>query len=97
MTVLQPGNKRTYDLIVSKAHLLLDDGMPPCLLTFCAHVAGFDVIIERWKSGDYSEHLSVVSHPGSELNDYVRAAFRSLKQTQSRLLERRDRRVKIRR
>jgi hypothetical protein len=33
-------------------------------MEFCAHKAGYDVLIERWKEGDYSEHLSVVTHPG---------------------------------
>jgi hypothetical protein len=33
--------------------------MPQCLLDFCAHKAGYDVVIECWKQGDYTEHLSV--------------------------------------
>jgi len=85
-TVLQPGNKRTYELIVNKAHLLIDDEMPQCLLTFCAHVAGFDVTIRRWEAEDYSSHLSVVSHPRDELNSYARNSFRQLKRTQAHLL-----------
>jgi hypothetical protein len=85
-TVLQPGNRRTYELIVNKAHLLIDDEMPECLLTFCAHVAGFDVTIRRWEAGDYSRHLSVVSHPRDALNSYARDSFRQLKLTQAQLL-----------
>jgi hypothetical protein len=86
-TVLQPGNKRTYELIVNKAHLLIDDEMPECLLAFCAHVAGFDVTIRRWQQGDYSRHLSVVSHPRDALNTYARDSFRNLKRTQAQLLK----------
>jgi hypothetical protein len=36
---------------------LIEDEMPECLLKFCAHKAGYDVLIERWKQGDYREHL----------------------------------------
>jgi hypothetical protein len=84
--VLQPGNKKIYDIIVNKAHLLIDDEMPNALLRFCAHVAGFDVIIQRWADGDYREHLSVVSHPRKEVNSYAAVSFAELKQEQARLL-----------
>lgn len=30
--------------------------MPQCLLQFCAHKAGYDVLIERWKQHDYTDH-----------------------------------------
>jgi hypothetical protein len=56
-----------YEVIINEAHLLIEDEMPPCLLEFCAHKAGYDVLIERWKEGDFSEHLSVVTHPGDAL------------------------------
>jgi hypothetical protein len=76
-----------YEVIISKAHLLIEDEMPPCLLQFCAHKAGYDVLIERWKQGDYTEHLSVVRHPGDELHDYLRESFTTLKREQARELE----------
>jgi hypothetical protein len=28
---------------------LIEDEMPECLLKFCAHKAGYDVLMERWK------------------------------------------------
>jgi hypothetical protein len=76
-----------YEVIISKAHLLIEDEMPPCLLQFCAHKAGYDVLIERWKQGDHTEHLSVVRHPGDELHDYLRESFTTLKREQARELE----------
>jgi hypothetical protein len=76
-----------YEVIISKAHLLIEDEMPECLLRFCAHKAGYDVLIERWKQGDYREHLSVVRHPGDELHDYLQQSFTRLKREQARELE----------
>lgn len=76
-----------YEVIISKAHLLIEDEMPPCLLQFCAHKAGYDVLIERWNQRDYSEHLSVVRHPGDELHDYLRESFTRLKREQAHELE----------
>jgi hypothetical protein len=75
-----------YEVIISSAHLLIEDEMPECLLKFCARKAGYDVLIERWKQGDYREHLSVVRHPGDELHDYLQQSFTRLKHEQEREL-----------
>jgi hypothetical protein len=72
-----------YEVIINKAHLLIQDEMPPCLLQFCAHKAGYDVVIERWKQGDYTEHLSVVRHPGDALHEYLQHSFVALKRKQA--------------
>jgi hypothetical protein len=74
-------------VIITKAHLLIEDEMPECLLQFCAHKAGYDVLMERWKQHDYAEHLSVVRHPGAELRDYLGESFTRLKREQARALE----------
>lgn len=71
-------------MIINKAHLLIEDEMPECLLRFCAHKAGYDVLIERWKQGDYRDHLSVVRHPGNELHNYLQQSFTTLKREQAR-------------
>jgi hypothetical protein len=52
-------------------------------LDFCAHKAGYDVVIERWKQGDYTEHLSVVRHPGDALLDYLQRYFIELQRKQA--------------
>jgi hypothetical protein len=57
------------------------------LLDFCAHKAGYDVLIKRWKHDDYTEHLSVVRHPGDVINDYLQQSFTMLKREQARELE----------
>jgi hypothetical protein len=85
--VSHPRATDAYELIISKAHLLVEDEMPDCLLQFLAHKAGYDVLTQRWKEGDLSEHLSVVRHPGDALYDYLRQTFLRLKKTQARELE----------
>lgn len=80
--VSHPRATSAYELIISKAHLLIEDEMPACLLQFCAHKAGYDVITQRWKDQDFSEHLSVVRHPGEELHSYLRQSFTRLKRDQ---------------
>lgn len=59
-TVSHPRATEAYERIISKAHLLIEDEIPECLLTFCAHKAGYDVLIQRWNNQDFTEHLSVV-------------------------------------
>ena len=76
-----------YEIIINKAHLLIEDQIPQCLLDFCAHKAGYDVVIERWRQQDYTEHLSVVRHPGDVINDYLQQSFTRLKHEQARELE----------
>jgi len=85
-TVSHPRATRAYELIITRAHLLIEDEMPACLLQFCAHKAGYDVVTQKWKHRDFSEHLSVVRHPGEELYNYLRQSFTWLKREQIREL-----------
>jgi hypothetical protein len=87
MSAHQHRSTPAYEVIINKAHLLIEDEMPSCLLEFCAHKAGYDVLIERWKEGDYAEHLSVVRHPGDNLLDYLQRSFIELKREQARELD----------
>ncbi|WP_222269009.1 hypothetical protein [Modestobacter marinus] len=90
-TVFQPGNRRIHELVVTKAHLLVDDRMPDRLLDFCAHTVGYDVVLSRWKDDDFTRHTSLIPHPKG-IEDYVRQSFVSLKQEQAELLRKRARR-----
>jgi len=47
----------------------------------------YDVLTQRWKDGDFSEHLSVVRHPGDDLYNYLRRSFTRLKAEQARELK----------
>jgi hypothetical protein len=87
-TVFIPGNRRLYELIQSKADLLLENDMPPVLLVFCAHALGYEVVLRRWEAGDFSDHASVSVFPVA-FDDYVKRSFAALKEEQSRLLGRR--------
>lgn len=82
-TVSHPRASEAYKLIISKAHLLIENEMPPCLLDFCAHKAGYDVLIQRWHNQDFTEHLSVVRHPGDRLYEYLERSFTELKRQQA--------------
>jgi hypothetical protein len=86
-TVFMPGNRRTYELILSKGDLLIDDDMPIVMMDFCAHVLGYEVVIAQWRVGNFSEHTSIVHYP-PKFDNYVQRSFRLLKQEQARLLGR---------
>ncbi|HEU5471806.1 MAG TPA: hypothetical protein VFV67_14240 [Actinophytocola sp.] len=84
--VFLPMNRRAYEVIVTKAHLLEGEEMPRCLLDFCAHVAGYEPVVRGWEDGDIAEIGSIVDHPGSTYLDYVRETFATLKKRQLELL-----------
>jgi hypothetical protein len=89
-TVFVPLNQRMTDLVLMHADLIEEPDMPACLLTMCAHVAGYQAIVEQWATGDISvereDNVSVVNFPGQELADYAATAFARLKAEQSQLL-----------
>jgi len=85
-SVFLPSNRRSAELITTKAHLMVDDAVPQCLLDFCAHVAGYEVTAKRWEQGDYTVLSSVINHPGGEYNRHIQQRFLELKQLQQRLL-----------
>ena len=87
-SVFMPVNKRSYEVIVTKAHLLEGEEMPQCLLDFCAHVAGYEAILNSWDNGDYSVVGSLLDYPGAPYLDYIRETFVALKKRQQVLLRR---------
>ena len=84
-TVFMPNNLRMYELVVSKADLLMELEIPECLLKLCAHVSAYQAIMEKWKSNDFTEHKSLINFP-SELLEYCTESFRMLKSEQARLI-----------
>lgn len=85
-TVFMPSNLRMYEIIVSKADLLIEKDMPECLLLFCAHVAAYQPVLKKWELKDYSEHTSLINYPTKELLEYCDKSFERLKAEQSKLL-----------
>ncbi len=85
--VFMPANRRVVALIESRSDLLEGDEMPPVLLDLCAHVAGWEVTLQQWEAGDYSDLLSIIDHPGPVLSRYVESTFQVLKADQRNLLQ----------
>lgn len=88
--VFMPVNQRMTELVFQHADLIEEPDMPQCLLSMCAHVAGYQAVLEQWKTGDVSmeraDNVSVVNFPGTELAEYAAEAFARLKAEQGRLL-----------
>jgi hypothetical protein len=93
--VFQPINKEMQRIIVDHADLLIGDEMPRCLLDFCAHTSGYDVIIKRWQAGNRTEMYSIANWP-KDLQEYLRTSFAELKKDQQSLIAKTSRR-KVRR
>ncbi len=83
--VFMPINIQLYDIILTKSDLLIETEMPQCLLLFCAHVAAYQAVLEKWANKDYSEHLSVVGYPG-EIEQYAQRSYAEIKSRQAILL-----------
>lgn len=83
--VFMPINTKLYNLILEKSDLLIETEMPESLLMFCAHVAAYQAVLEKWNHKDYSEHLSVVEYP-MEMNYYAKDSYIKLKSEQENLL-----------
>jgi hypothetical protein len=90
ITVFIPVQRRMMDLVLAHADLVEEPEMPPCLLSLCAHVAGYQAILKLWENGDIStareDNVSVVNFPSQDLADYAAAAFSRLKAEQATLL-----------
>jgi len=92
-TVFQPRNRRMADHIQTHVDLLLEDEMPPSLVTLIANTAAYDVLAARWQGphfpGKNREDYLVdgkYAFPRPELDSYVPSSFRALKLAQRDLL-----------
>ena len=85
-TVFFPIIDKKYNVIISNTDLIVEDYFPKCLEDFCAHVNTYRPVIEKWKTGDYTEHVSLLGYP-VDLNKYFTDAFDKLKREQKKLLE----------
>ncbi len=85
LAAFMPTNRQMKDIITKQAHLVDEDYMPPALLTFCAHVSAYEVLLQKWDEGDYSRMVPYILFPQA-IGDYVTQTFQRLKQRQSHLL-----------
>ena len=84
-TIFMPLNHIRERVIIEKAHLIVEERMPQCLLDFVTHVVGYKAVLSKWAEGDYSERRSTIGWP-PEFDDYVRRSYAALKAEQMQLL-----------
>ena len=83
--VFQPLNEQLDQIIVTKAHLVMEKEMPQCLKRVLAHSAGYKAVIKKWQLGDFSESTSVIPYP-AEIVDYAEKSYLYLKEQQKKLI-----------
>src|ERR1700691_1113865 len=84
-TIFMPLNDIRERGIIEKAHLIVEERMPQCLLDFVTHVVGYKAVLARWAEGDYSERRSTIGWP-PEFDVYVKRSYKALKAEQTRLI-----------
>jgi len=84
-TIFIPLNEIREKIIIEKAHLIVEEHMPQCLLDFVTHVVGYKAVLRKWAEGDYSERRSTIGWP-PEFDVYVRNSYAALKAEQMRLM-----------
>ena len=84
-TIFIPLNEIREKIIIDKAHLIIEEHMPQCLLDFVTHVVGYKAVLRKWAEGDYSERRSTIGWP-PEFDVYVKNSYAALKAEQMRLM-----------
>ena len=84
-TIFMPLNDIRERVIIEKAHLIVEERMPQCLLDFVTHVVGYKAVMAKWAEGDYVERRSTIGWP-PEFDVYVKRSYAALKAEQSRLM-----------
>jgi hypothetical protein len=82
MTIFTPLNDIRERIIIEKAHLIVEEKMPQCLLDFVIHVVGYKAVLAKWADGDYTERRSTIGWP-PEFDLYVRRSYAALKSEQT--------------
>ncbi len=85
-TIFMPLNDIRERIIIEKAHLIVEEHMPSCLLDFVTHVVGYKAVLWKWAEGDYSERRSTIGWP-PEFDAYVTRSYAALKAEQMRLMQ----------
>jgi hypothetical protein len=84
-TIFIPLNEIRENIIIEKAHLIVEEKMPQCLLDFVTHVVGYKAVLSKWAEGDFSERRSTIGWP-PEFDMYVSRSYAALKAEQMRLM-----------
>ena len=84
-TIFMPLNDIREKIIIEKAHLIVEEEMPHCLLQFVTHVVGYKAVLSKWADGDYSERRSTIGWP-PEFDVYIERSYQALKSEQTHLI-----------
>ena len=84
--VFVPLNEQLEQVILEKAHLVVEKEMPDCLKLFCAHQAGYKALIKKWQMRDFSENMSIITFP-NEITEYAERSYRKLKKEQEAMIK----------
>jgi len=84
--VFMPNNERLYELLLTKADLLIDDKIPDCLLQLGAHIGAFKAIAQRWEENDYEVKIPPIPFP-RDLLAYANDRFYRLRREQKSLMK----------
>ncbi len=84
-TIFMPLNDIREKVIIEKAHLIIEEQIPQCLLDFVTHVVGYKAVLAKWAEGDYTERRSTIGWP-PEFDVYVKHSYAALKAEQTNLL-----------
>ncbi|MGA9583846.1 MAG: hypothetical protein WBQ95_00885 [Terracidiphilus sp.] len=84
-TIFMPLNDIREKVIIEKAHLIIEERMPQCLLDFVTHVVGYKAVLAKWGNGDYTERRSTIGWP-PQFDVYVRRSYAALKAEQTQLM-----------
>jgi hypothetical protein len=84
-TIFMPMNDIRERVIIEKAHLIIEERMPQCLLDFVTHVVGYKAVLAKWTNGDYHERRSTIGWP-PEFDVYVKRSYAALKAEQTQLM-----------
>ena len=72
LTVFKPIHDEMLSIISKNCDLLIEADLPEPLKLFCAHVAAYKVVFERWSEKDFAEYTSVLNYPAIEMARYLR-------------------------
>jgi hypothetical protein len=84
-TIFMPLNDIREKIIIEKAHLIVEEQMPQCLLDFVTHVVGYKALMAQWAEGNLTERRSTIGWPPA-FDLYVERSYKALKAEQTRLL-----------
>jgi hypothetical protein len=84
-TVFMPLNEIREKVIIEKAHLIVEEQIPDCLLQFVTHVVAYKAVLAKWEKADFTERYSIIDFP-EELGAYTAKSYARLKKQQAELL-----------